>query len=142
MDLEARATATLEMMSGQLERNPLASGMALMALDFLIGPAWEIVIAEAPSSRVDQGPSTTEAGLRTTEPTRFIDELQKKFVPNKVIQRRSSELADDQLPSSVRSTLAGKVAQSGQPTIYICQRGVCERPIVDAVQLSAAIERL
>lgn len=44
-DLEEKAVTTLEMMSGQLERVPLASGMSLMALDFVLGPTHEIVVA-------------------------------------------------------------------------------------------------
>ena len=63
-DLEEKAVSTLEMMSGQLERISLASGLSLMALDFLIGPTYEIVIACGKNGRVHGSDDNSEdAGL-------------------------------------------------------------------------------
>lgn len=125
MDLEQIAVTTLEMMSAQLDRSPLASGLALMALDFLMGPAWEIVIAE-----------------ESSEPSESMVRFHRRYVPNKVIQKRPSGLTDDQLPDCVRQTLSGKTSRSGLSTVYICQRGICQAPITDATELEAALERI
>ena len=48
-DMENWAQRTLVMLSGEMARVSMAVGQALLALDDLLGPAYEIVIVEGPS---------------------------------------------------------------------------------------------
>ncbi len=131
-DLEARAVATLEMMSGLLNRIPLAAGQALIALDFLIGPAREIVEVRGQRSEV-RGQTEEESTLAR---------LHRRFVPNKVVHQRDAAIADEQLPAATRSMLSGKTASQGLTTVYVCQLGTCGAPLVGETQIEAGLAQL
>ena len=132
MDLEEKAVATLEMMSGLLNRIPLAAGQALTALDFWIGPAHEIVVVRVQRPEVGSQNEGDEALTR----------LHQRFVPNKVVHQRDAAITDEQLPASTRSMLCGKSAQQGQTTVYVCQHGTCGVPLVGDAQIEAGLARL
>jgi uncharacterized protein YyaL (SSP411 family) len=139
-DLEIKAVATLEMMSGQLEQMPLAAGLSLMALDFLLGPTHEIVIAEGPATDVER-----EVELPTSHSAvsrRLIARLHQRFVPNKVIHWRAAGESDGQLSEATRTVLNGKVALRQQTTAYVCEHGKCGLPIVGDRAVSDLLERL
>src|SRR5690606_18700047 len=68
IDLEDRAIGTRDAISAQIAQVPLASGQALIAVDFLIGPTYEIGLA-------GDGPAL--ANLRRA--------VYRSFVPNKVV---------------------------------------------------------
>ncbi len=139
-DLEEKAVATLEMMSGQLERIPLAAGLSLMALDFLLGPTHEIVIAPGNliSTALDCGFNEAHFAAQC-EP---IVTLYRRFVPNKVVHRRDAAISDEQLPAATRSILSGKNSQQDQTTAYFCEQGVCGPAVVGDSAIQAALERL
>ncbi len=122
VSLLGKSYATLEAMSGQLHKFPMASGQALLALDFVLGPSHEFVITEA--SIVGQHLSASTAGETA------ISELFQRFWPNKVVLLRSSQQIDTELPNGIRELLRGKLAMSGALTVFVCERGRCETPIV------------
>ncbi|MEX1095278.1 MAG: thioredoxin domain-containing protein [Planctomycetales bacterium] len=124
-DIEELAVETLEMLSGQMARIPLASGQSLLALDFLRGPAREIVIVEG------NQPGSAADALRT---------LHERFVPNKVVLRRDAETADGSLPASLRPLLRGKTGEADEATIYVCEQGICHAPVTGAVGLGSALD--
>ena len=133
MDLEEKAVATLEMMSGLLNRIPLAAGQSLIALDFLLGPTHEIVLVER---------SQESGDTRRQEVTGVLSQLHRRFVPNKVIHRRDPEIVDVQLPSAVQTVLLGKTAVDGSATLYLCQQGVCGQPLSEHTAILNAVEGL
>ncbi|MEK6258382.1 MAG: thioredoxin domain-containing protein [Planctomycetota bacterium] len=140
MDLEEKAVATLEMMSGQLTRIPLAAGQALIALDFLIGPAHEVVVVEGSQ---ESGDRSQETGDRSqNEERRSLALLHQRFVPNKVVHQRDAAIADEQLPAATRSLLSGKSASQGLTTVYVCQHGTCGRPLVGDRQIETGLAQL
>ncbi|QDT66391.1 thioredoxin domain-containing protein [Calycomorphotria hydatis] len=122
-ELEDLAIGTLDMMSAQIAKIPLASGQALVALDFLLGPTEELVLAE---------------GTDASENEQVLSALRKKFSPNQVFLRvpSGSNLASPAL-------LADKVSVGDQVTLYRCQRGACQAPLVgvDAILSSISGER-
>jgi uncharacterized protein YyaL (SSP411 family) len=120
-DLEDRAIATLDALSAQIARVPLASGQALIALDFLLGPTKEIVLA---------GSSQALAPLRR--------EVFRSFLPNKVVLTRPADAADANLPETLRPLLAGKTP-SGEAAVYVCERGVCHAPLTTSQELLTAL---
>jgi uncharacterized protein YyaL (SSP411 family) len=121
-DLEDAAIATLDAMSAQIARVPLASGQALIALDFLLGPTKEIVLV---GSAAEIAP--------------LMRAVQSRFVPNKVLLTRDGSASDDALPESVRPLLAGKTARGGAAA-FICERGTCHAPVTTSEQIAAALE--
>lgn len=120
-DLEDRAIGTLDAMSAQIAQSPLASGQALIALDFLLGPTKEIVLA---------GSSAALAALR-----RAVNET---FVPNKVVLTRPADLPDHCLPESVRLLMTGK-SPRGDAAAFVCEKGVCHEPVTTPEAVHAAL---
>ncbi len=112
--LLGRGYATLEAMSGQLDKFAMASGQSLLALDFVVGSTHEIVVVESVEA-------TAEAALR---------ELHQRFWPNKVVARRPGQMADNDLPASLRELLSGKQSSAGELTTFVCERGSCQSPLV------------
>lgn len=110
-DFEANAEATLNMLAGTLARAPMAAGQALLALDFLLGPTYEIVVC---------GEGDREADWK---------ELFQRFVPNRVVLQRPSDVDDAELPGVLQCLLAGKSAIGQSAAVYVCQSGMCQNPL-------------
>ena len=111
-DIEDQAIKTLEALSGQIDQMAMASGQSLMAIDFLIGPAWESVLIE---------------GDDATENARVREFLNRQFEPNQLLAIRSG--------STEASTLAlfeNRDAIGGQATLYRCQQSTCQQPLISA----------
>ncbi len=122
-DLATYGERTLRAISGQLARSAMASGQGLMALDFMIGPTFEFVFAEG--SNIDANTSALNA-------------LQASFIPNKLLIHAATARRN------IAEVTAGKVAINNEPTVYPCQLGACQQPLVgvEAIkQFAATIER-
>ncbi|MFO0919182.1 MAG: thioredoxin domain-containing protein [Planctomycetaceae bacterium] len=120
-DWEAKAVETLQMMSGTLARLPSAAGQALIALDFLIGPNYELMLV---------------AGQDVATADRTVEFVQERFLPNKVFWRQNSE---ETVPQALEPLLAGKSAIDGQTSWYVCQEGACQTPVSGWEAIQAAI---
>jgi uncharacterized protein YyaL (SSP411 family) len=113
-DLEEQGYRTLRSLSGLLAEHPRAAAQALIALDFHLGPAHEIVL-------VDGGdPGETDAALA---------QLSTRFLPGKVVARRPAGLADSDLPPVLKPLLEGRTATSPALTAYVCDHGACKLPV-------------
>ncbi len=126
-DLEDIAIKTLETLSSQMQSAPSASGQALIALDFLLGKTWEAVVVEA-----DEPYKSAE----------MLVELYERFLPNKVVLHRQKNIPDEQLPAAIKPILTGKTAQQGKATVYLCEHGTCQAPIVDIEELRKRLDEL
>ncbi|MGC1274224.1 MAG: thioredoxin domain-containing protein [Planctomycetaceae bacterium] len=120
-DFEDRAIGTLDAMSAQIVQSPLASGQAIIALDFLLGPTQEIVLV---------GEEEFVAALRRS--------VHESFTPNKVVATRAANVSDGELPSSLRTLLAGKTT-TGDAAAYICEKGVCHAPVTTPEEVRDAL---
>ncbi len=116
--LLGKAYATLEAMSGQLDKFALASGQSLLALDFVLGPSQEIVLVDS-----------AEAGDRS-ESEAARQALYQQFWPNKVLAQRCRDLLDADLPNSLQPILTGKHSTANALTIFVCERGACQNPLI------------
>jgi uncharacterized protein YyaL (SSP411 family) len=121
-DIEDQAVRTLEALSGQIEQMAMASGQSLMAIDFLLGPAWESVLIE---------------GNDDTENTRVRDYLNRSFEPNQLlaIRRATTE------PGSL-ALFDNRSAINDQVTLYRCQQGTCQQPMIGADAIEAGQAKL
>jgi uncharacterized protein YyaL (SSP411 family) len=123
-DFEKTAVSTLEFLSSILAESPTAAAQALLALDFLLGPTREIAIVD---------------GTRPEETDEVFATLHGRFLPNKIIVRKTADMTDDWLPATLALLLAGKVSHGGDATIYICDHGACGLPVVGVNGLEAAL---
>ena len=127
MELEEKAIGTLEMLSGQLAQVPMAGGQSLLAVDFLLGPAYEIVLAE---------------GEQPEETDEILTELHSTFLPNKVILKSPFTTGDDALPAVFKSVLQGKSALENVTTFYLCERGRCQKPVQGTAEVKSVLSAL
>lgn len=128
-DLEEVAEKTLQMLEPVARRYPSAAGQTLTALDFWLGPTFEIALIE---------------GAKGAKEINDLQEMQRaihdRFIPNKVVAIRHSSVADDQLPAEL-ALIKGKPARNGQATAYICNHGTCGMPQAGAKALIEALSR-
>ncbi|MBC7821410.1 MAG: thioredoxin domain-containing protein, partial [Planctomycetaceae bacterium] len=115
--LLGKAYATLEAMSGQLDKFALASGQSLLALDFILGPSHEIVLVES------------NAVHAAAEGDLAFRELGQRFWPNKVVARWRDDLSGGQLPDCLQALLANKHSAPDSLTVFVCERGLCQTPL-------------
>jgi len=111
-----RAEKSLKSFSPILNETPMALSRMLLALDFYYGAAKEIVII-------------TPEGKKNTSQV-FLDELQKHYLPNRVLSVMSEGL-DYEKQSKIISIAEAKIAIRGKTTAYVCRQGACELPTQD-----------
>ncbi len=124
-DLEQNAYETLEMLSGQMARIPTAMGQALLAVDYLLAPAKQIVVVGGDDSE------TTDA---------FLQEINGRFLPNAIVLFRPQSQPEDEIPTVFQPLLTDKAAIDDQTTVYICQAGACSAPISSLPDLQESFD--
>jgi uncharacterized protein YyaL (SSP411 family) len=118
-DLEERGTRTLRAFSDDIARSPAAYTQALAAVDFAVGPSYEIVLAGDPG----------EVGG-----SEMLKALRAAYVPNKVVLFR---------PSNERARAIVKLAEfterqlpvEGKMTAYVCLNYACVEPVTTPERL-------
>jgi uncharacterized protein YyaL (SSP411 family) len=114
-DLEEKAAKIGSAFSGSIKKSPSAHTQLMVALDFGIGPCYEVVIA----------------GKAQTEDTKaMVNALRTRFLPNKVVLfnpdgRESPELAKLAEFTKNQSSIEGKA------TAYVCLNYNCKLPTTD-----------
>ncbi|MBW1896102.1 MAG: thioredoxin domain-containing protein [Deltaproteobacteria bacterium] len=122
--LEDRAAKLTRAFSAQLKEQPIAYTQMLIALDFMVGPSREIVIAG------DAGHKVTQA---------MIDVVHKKFLPNKVVLLRLGGNQGERL-SALSPFLKDMASANKAPRAYVCEAYTCQAPIKDAAKLASTLE--
>ncbi|MEM1512735.1 MAG: thioredoxin domain-containing protein [Candidatus Jordarchaeales archaeon] len=110
VDYEERAEEVIKAFSRDIKNRPESYTHMLSALDFALGPTYEVVVA----------------GPRRSEDTeRKLKALQKPFIPRKVVLFHSSEE-----PSIERLApfTSGMKEIDGESAIYVCFGHACQRP--------------
>ncbi len=116
---EEKAFKTINAFSGMISNRPENYAYMMLALDFAIGPTYEVIIAGHPQSQ------DTEEMLRT---------LRRNFIPNIVIifQSTYEELEEKtdtiKFPSNYRSI-------NGKATAYVCRNQTCQLPTTNVDKL-------
>jgi uncharacterized protein YyaL (SSP411 family) len=114
-ELEQRADWILRAFAGNVKRFPSAYTQLLTALEFEVGPSYEVVVAADPDSE--------DAG-------RMIRKLRRPFVPGKVVLLRPPGEAADSITSIAPYTKNQKRIQE-KATAYVCLNFSCELPTTD-----------
>jgi len=111
-DKKARATGAA--FASQIARVPMAHAFAMIAVDFLVGPTFEVVVA----------------GSRDGSDTRaMLAAVDQAFVPNKVVVFRPSE--DPKPVVEVAPYTREQEAIRGAATAYVCRNFACDLPTTE-----------
>ncbi|MFL0250962.1 thioredoxin domain-containing protein [Clostridium neuense] len=117
--LENYADELQKVFSRTVEGSPLGYTQFLCAVDYLIGPSYEIVIS----------------GDRNSEDTKkMLRQLNRSFVPNKVVIFNPINEEDSEL-IKIAPYVKDEKAVKGKATAYICKNFTCGRPITDADEM-------
>jgi uncharacterized protein len=119
------ADAALRAAAGLMQQAPTAMGQMLLALEFQIGPTYEMVLAG------DPGHDSTRAALR---------EVRRRFLPNKVLAGVDGQGVKP--PALLKDLLDGKSAADGAPILYVCEGFTCREPVQGAPAIKAALDTL
>jgi len=123
-DLDRKAEQTLGYFSGMIHRHPSGFTQMLAALDFVLGPSREVVLA----------------GL-VKEMKPLTDVLDQRFVPNKVVLVNDKSRADNALLKLLSPFTADQTALGGRPTAYVCKNHVCTLPVYDPIRFSELLDQ-
>ncbi len=117
-ELEKKADQIVKAFSQNVKSVPSAHTMLMSALDFAIGPSYEIVIAGDPKSQ---------------DTRNMISEIGKTFLPNKVILLRP----EGEMPEISKIAAFTKTQKSlnGKATAYVCLNYLCKAPTTDPEQM-------
>jgi len=119
-DYEKKAEGICRTFAREVTQLPLAHTQLMMGLDFQTGPSHEIVIAG------DINSEDTKDILRT---------LRRRFLPNKIVMMKSSELSEIAPFTKDMSMLDNKA------TIYICKNHTCRLPVTDRNKMMELLEK-
>ncbi|MCI0451743.1 MAG: thioredoxin domain-containing protein [Candidatus Latescibacteria bacterium] len=126
MQWDRKARAIGSAFASQASRLPMAHAFSMVAVDFLVGPTFEIVVA---GSR--DGPDTRA----------MLAAVDRAFVPNKVVVLRPEE--DPKAVVEVVPYTREQIAVDGAATAYVCRNFACDLPTTKpddvAVRLGADI---
>jgi uncharacterized protein YyaL (SSP411 family) len=103
--------------AGFLKQAPTAMGQTLLALDFQLGPTYELVLAG--------------------DANEVLPELRRRFLPNKVLAAATPDP-----PPILAALLAGKSSDDPQAVLFVCEGFTCQRPAVGADEIAAKLADL
>jgi uncharacterized protein YyaL (SSP411 family) len=118
---ESFAKKLIGIFSKDINKLPKAYTQFLIALDLLINPSFEIVVA-----------GNKEKSLKT------LKEINKNFIPNKVQLLRLTDMKSDQI-LYISNFLNEYKEINGKPAIYICRNYSCQKPLTN---VNEAINKL
>ncbi len=124
-DYRQAANDILQSAAGLLEQAPAAAGQMLLAVDWVLGPTFEIAVVGKP-----QDPDTVKS----------LRDLNQRYLPRTVLAL--SPEGDSSAPTRLASLFQQRVAVQGAATFYVCQDCACWEPAVGADQAHALWERL
>ena len=116
---EEKAVSLARASARSIEQVPAAYSQLLVAVEFLQGPSYEIVIA---------------GDIRKGDTKEMIRSLHKPFLPNKVLLIRPAGDRPAEIEKIAPFTGSMK-SQGGQATAYVCSGFSCKSPTTDIVEM-------
>ncbi len=121
-DYRSRAETILRPLVPAMAEHPSALSQMLIALDFLIGPTYEVAIIGDPTA-----PDTRA----------LLDTLNQQFRPNLVL---AVARPDDSAAISAVPLLQERPQRDGAATAYVCQNFACKEPVTAPDALAAQLQ--
>ncbi len=119
-DFEKKEESLFQFFSEQVRKNPEAYSQFLIALDFILGPSHEVVIAGEESN------PRTQAFLRT---------VRSRFIPNKVLAFHPADRKKAAAIERLIPFIENQLPVKDKPTAYVCKNYVCKFPITEISEL-------
>ncbi len=118
-DLEEKAAQLGKAFSLQVNRGPIGHTQLMSALNFWVGPSYEVVVA---------------GELEKADTQEMVKEIHKRFVPNKVVIFRPD---NEELPliSKLAAFTEHQRAIDGKATAYVCKNFACNAPTTDTAKM-------
>jgi uncharacterized protein YyaL (SSP411 family) len=113
MEWETKADETMKAFARDIHRAPLAFTQMLCALDFSVGPSYEIVIAG------DDAAEDSQAMIRA---------IRSQFIPNKVVVFTWKNMPAANPIFEYAPYTAAMTAREGKATAYVCENFACNSP--------------
>ncbi len=121
--LERLGLRVLESFSGQIAGYPTGFTRALLAADWAIGPAREIVLAGAFG---EEGFDALRA------------EVDRRYLPRSVVLHRPD--GDATAITALAPFVEFQTAQQGRATAYVCENRTCQLPVTEAAALAEQLD--
>ena len=118
VDFEVAAEALLASYANAVSGNASQFTRALQAVDFVVGPSFEVVIA-VPDALAEAAP--------------FLALLRTAYLPRVVVHVVSSE--NRAALGRLAPYIMEQVPQDGRPTAYVCKAFACKRPTHDPQEM-------
>jgi uncharacterized protein YyaL (SSP411 family) len=118
------AERTLHSAAALMQQAPTAMGQMLLALDYYLGPTYEMVLAGDPAG------AATHTALQS---------LRRRYLPNKVLAAALGPAHD--APPMLSELLAGRTAGI-EPTLYVCEGFACQEPAIGAAAIRTKLSQL
>ncbi len=109
-DLEKMASEILDAFSSTINQLPSVNTQALIGLDFMIGPSYEIIIAGEKES---------------IDTKNILKKIYSNYVPNRIILLKTDEI------EKVAEYVKNYQSIGGKSTVYVCRNYACELPTTD-----------
>ena len=122
--LEKKAETIGRTFSSSVWGTPSAHSQLLQAVDFLVGPTYEIIICGVPGER------DTDVMLQA---------IRSSFIPNKIILFKPTGDTSNSLASIAAYTLP-LTANAGKATAYVCRDFACQLPTNDPVTMLSQLQ--
>ncbi len=122
--LEEKADALLQAFASQADAYPAAHTQLLQALDFMIGPAQEVVIAGDPS----EGTAQT-----------MVELIHRNFFPNQVVLFVPEDETRARL-CALAPFVQNMSPIEGKTTAYVCRGYACQAPLTDPKEMEKALK--
>ncbi|MDL1963044.1 MAG: thioredoxin domain-containing protein [Deltaproteobacteria bacterium] len=123
INLEKKADQLIRVFAAEVAEHPMAYTQMLVALDFMVGPSLEIVIAGDPSL------DTTHA---------MLGAVRRRFLPNKVLLLRLDGAEGKRL-AGLSPFVEPMHPVDHQPAVYLCEQYSCKKPITRVSDLESAL---
>ena len=115
IELEKKAATVGKVFSAQVNRSPMGYTQLLLATEFAMGPAYEIVIVGDPGSADTQD---------------MTELVQRLYVPNRVLLLKSTGEDGEKL-SKLAPFTKTQYTIDGKATAFVCQNYACQAPTTD-----------
>jgi uncharacterized protein YyaL (SSP411 family) len=115
------AEQTMQASVELMKRYPSGTAQMLQAVDLYLGPTYEIVFA----------------GDEKTESHEAVADLQRRFLPNKVLAYVGKDS-----PTALGDLIKGKAMLGDVPTLYICEGFTCQAPAQGSEEIAHALDGL
>jgi len=124
VELEQKAEQLIKTFAGHVMSYPAGFAQLLAALDFMVGPSKEIVVA---------GDTTYKATQN------MIKLIHHKFLPNKVVLLKDQGTGGKKL-TSLSPFVESMAPVNQKPTVYVCEQYACKSPVLDITDLEEALK--